>query len=72
MPFSNSGGKNSPFSLVVPLRDPVVGAEVFEDLLEVVARLEVVALQLVAAVEVYVVLPAVPGKWFGFILGLLC
>jgi len=48
-------------ALVVPLGDPVVGAQRGEDLLEVVARLVVVSPERGAAVEVYVALPAVLG-----------
>ena len=55
----NLGREDSPLSLVVPLFDPLKGADVPEDLLEVGARLVVVALDLGAPVEVDVVLPAV-------------
>ena len=55
----NLGREDSPLSLVVPLFDPLKGADVPEDLLEVSARLVVVALDLGAPVEVDVVLPAV-------------
>ena len=57
----NFGGENSSLALVVPLFDPVDGADVSEDMVEVLARLVVLSLHLLAAVKVDIVLPAVPG-----------
>ena len=54
--------ENSTCSLVVPLGGPVVGAEVLEDLEEVLARFVVFPLQLGAPVEVDIVLPAISAK----------
>lgn len=56
----NLGRENASISLVVPLLSPLVWADVAKDLLEVVAGLVILSLELGASMEVDVVLPAVP------------
>jgi hypothetical protein len=60
--FREVGRERARLSLLVPLFDPVVGADGPEALVEVLARLVVIAADVLAAVEVQVVLVAVPGK----------
>ena len=54
-------GEDSCLSLIVPLVDPVNGADVPEDFEEVLARLGVLALHLLTTVEVDIILPTVSG-----------
>jgi len=54
------GGEGAFFSLLVPLLHPSCRADGFEVLQEELARLVLLTLDLLAAVEVDIVLPAVP------------
>jgi hypothetical protein len=58
--------ENSTFSLIIPLVSPFAGADVPEDLQEVLARLIVVPLHLNTTVEIHIVLPAVSAMTTDF------
>ena len=57
--LADVAGELSFFDLLGPLLDPRFGANILVDPFEVVARLVVVALDLLASVEVYEILPAI-------------